>query len=98
MQAKLYGQSDVTTMSDTDYGIKIITISDDQIDFIVYGRIPLGSHMAHNGIVLYSYMMEGNSIMRGLEMCLCSLSNRSEIYAVQASKGMALRYCTSPNL
>ncbi len=60
--AKLYGQSDVTTMSDTDYGIKIITISDDQIDFIVYGRIPLGSHMAHNGIVLYSYMMEGNSI------------------------------------
>ena len=60
--AKLYGQSDVTTLNDTDYGIKIISISDTQIDFIVYGRIPLGSHMAHNGIVLYSYMMEGNSI------------------------------------
>ena len=83
--AKLYGQSDASALSDTDYGIKIISITDTQIDFIVYGRIPLGSHMAHNGIVLYSYMMEGNSI-KEIDFIETELS-------YDALKYQAGRYC-----
>ena len=59
---KIYGQSDLTTLKDSGYKIRILAVDEDEIDFIVYGRIPQGSHMGYNGIALYSYTLQGNSI------------------------------------
>jgi hypothetical protein len=59
---KIYGQSDLLSLKDTEYEIEILEVAEDEIDFVVYGRIPQGSHMGYNGIALYAYVLEGNSI------------------------------------
>ena len=59
---KIYGQSDLMTLKDSGYKIRILAVDEEEIDFIVYGRIPQGSHMGYNGVALYCYTLEGNSI------------------------------------
>ncbi len=59
---RVYGQSSLENIKDTDYGIRILSVDEREVDFVIYGRIPLGSYMSYNGIALYAYIISSNSI------------------------------------
>ena len=81
--AKIYGSEVGMTLKDEGYRIKLLDIGEDYIDFIVYGRLASGSHTGMNGIALYEFSFENDSLR---EVNFISTDTPLEMMKIQSGK------------